>query len=647
MSKNCNSESRSAVWIGYGLLLVTFIAKFVPFFPRMPGGSLDESWRFGINQAVAQGLVFGKEMIFTYGPYTAIYSHTYHPATDLMMVGGSLYLAITYWACFILLMNGSCRWGWLIAYCAVLLGVKHSPDALFFSFPLLAGLLTFKIVCTENGMISNKDYSPFLAVIFFAPLGLLPLIKGSILVLCGTVMLLCAIFFLVNKRSVLALVSLVAPIASMMFFWSAAGQAMINLPYYFINMVPIAASYTEAMSIVSYLEEIVPYIISSLFLLLAIALQKGLDKFQKTFLLSIFFVFLFVAFKGGFVRADSAHIFMASASIMLSALLLPFVLNSRIILPVILVSLISGHYINSQYSRISPRLFINNITLGYSSSWKGIKNRIIDKSWPESNFEKTLTALRNRESFPILPGTTDIYSYGQSYLIASGNTWSPRPILHSYSAYTPKLAEINRQHILGGRAPENIIFRVETIDNRIPAIEDGPSWPALLSNYYPTRMANNFLFLHKKVDRKELSEPIKLTSNTHSFGEIVNIPRSNQPIFVEIDIKPTFWGQILNILFKQDRLQISVELHNGERKEFRIIACMAKSGFLISPLIETTAEFVKLYGKNEDLETNQVKSFFISPEEGNTSHWNSIYTATFSEIARDSAVNLSEIEGSD
>lgn len=49
--------------------LVTVLAVFVPFTPRMPGVGGDPSWEFGLNQAVAQGLIFGKEFVFTFGPY--------------------------------------------------------------------------------------------------------------------------------------------------------------------------------------------------------------------------------------------------------------------------------------------------------------------------------------------------------------------------------------------------------------------------------------------------------------------------------------------------------------------------------------------------------------------------------------------------
>ena len=80
-SRNLELMVNIVLWL---LLLITAIATFVPFSPAMPATSLDESWVFGMNQATAQGLSFGKEMIFTFGPYASIYTKSYHPSTDYL-----------------------------------------------------------------------------------------------------------------------------------------------------------------------------------------------------------------------------------------------------------------------------------------------------------------------------------------------------------------------------------------------------------------------------------------------------------------------------------------------------------------------------------------------------------------------------------
>ncbi len=637
-SRNLDSTVNFILWLA---LLITVIAKFVPLLPEMPAGGLDPSFTFAYNQAVAQGLSFGKEIILTFGPYASIYYKSYHPSTDFMMLSGSLYLAFSYWVCFLLLMK-NVQWRWVLAFCVILAGLTYSQDALLFSLPLLVGLQTFKILFSEEGRLVKSKLAPFYVALLFAPFGLLPLVKGSIMILCGAVAALCSSVFIANRHRLLAILCLFTPMVSVLFFWIASGQSATTLPNYFISMAPIVSGYTEAMAVDGNIREIILYLAASAFLLLVISIQTETSDTSKIFLFCIYFVFLFLSFKAGFVRHDG-HAIMSGTSILIAALLLPFIFSSRILLLVVAFSLISCFYIDSHYIKMSTAHIANNIVSTYSSPWIGLKNRIKDENWPRRDFDAVVNSLREQASFPILQGTTDIYSFNQSYLISSGNTWSPRPVFQSYSAYTPMLAEENRKHLLGRQAPDNVIFRVEPIDGRLPSIEDGSSWPILMVNYQPTQMANDFLFLRKKRGITENTAPLKLMSETHTFGESVNLPQTNQSIFAQIEIKPTFWGRLASIFFKPSHLQITIELKNGTTKQYPIISGMAKSGFLISPLIENTVEFGMLYGKKKDLDGKLVKSYAIAPSHGKTMLWNDEYTVTLSQIRTISSYDFSKI----
>lgn len=631
----------SILWLA---LLITIISVFVPFSPSMPATGLDSSWSFSMNQAVAQGFSFGKEIIFTFGPYAAIYTKSYHPATDFMMVSGSLYLALSYWACFFILMK-DVKWRWVLIYCAVLAGLIYLRDSLLFSLPLLAGLVSLKVQQARDGWLVKSKMAPFYIAVLFAPLGLLPLVKGSLLILCIAVAVLCSALFMTNRHRFLAIICLLSPMVSMLFFWIASGQSVINLPGYFISMAPIVSGYTEAMATNAaegHAHEVVIYLMATAFLLLAISLQAQITNASKLFLFCIYFVFLFISFKAGFVRHDG-HAIISGTSILIAALLLPFITNTKLILPVIFFAVLAWSSIDRNYIKTSTENVVWSVESTYSSMWHGIKNRISSPNWLISEFNAAVDSLRKQASFPIFPSTTDIYSYNQTYLIASGNTWSPRPILQSYSVYTPELVEINRKHLLGNQAPDNIIFKVEPIDRRMPSMEDGASWPILLQNYQPSLMENDFLFLKKKENINIIEDPIKLTNEKHTFGESVNLPYSELPIFAQIEIKPTIFGRLMSILYKPSQLNILLELNNGIKKQYRIISGMTKSGFVISPLIENTAEFGMLYGESGFLNQKQVKSITIAPGIEKSMLWNKEYIITFSQIKTTAPINLSKI----
>ncbi|WP_058476201.1 hypothetical protein [Legionella steigerwaltii] len=604
------------------MLLLVIMCVFIPLSPKMPAPGIDPSWALGLNQAVAQGLAFGREIIFTLGPYSSLYTKTYHPATDFLMITGCLSLAVSYWLCLLFLMRGK-QWYWFIIYCVPLLGMMYARDSLFFSYPLLVGLMSFKIMSTENRDMLANNYLLLLVFFLFTPFGLLVLIKGSMLILCILTLFLCVIFFFTNDEKKLALICVASPLVSLITFWLAARQPLASLPDYLISTLRIASGFTEAMSTSGNMNEVILYLLTCILIFLAISWQKHISKGAKIFLLGIYFAFLFVSFKTGFTR-HLGHAFIPGTSVLLAALFLPFIFNSWASFLLILVSLNSWYYMNSHYTRISIR---DNFISSYSAAWHGLKSRVHDPDWLKKNFILTMNFLREQAAIPILQGTTDIYSYNQTYLISSQNIWSPRPVFQSYSVFNLSLAEKNKQHLQGKHSPDNVILNVEPIDQRVPSLEDGASWSLLLTNYQPTQLTHNFLFLHKKKH----SHPINLTllkSESHTLGEQVRLPKKRL-LFVNIDLKPTIWGTLATIFFKPQQLQITLKLGNGTTKRYRLIANMAKSTFLLTPLIENTTEFSMLYEKNNKLNEKRVSSFVITTSQGRNWHWNNTYTINF------------------
>ena len=64
------------------VLLVTAIAVIVPLAPHMPTDGLDPSWVFGMNAAVAQGMAFGRDIVFTFDPWAPYEGHQDHRAVS-------------------------------------------------------------------------------------------------------------------------------------------------------------------------------------------------------------------------------------------------------------------------------------------------------------------------------------------------------------------------------------------------------------------------------------------------------------------------------------------------------------------------------------------------------------------------------------
>jgi len=221
--------------------------------------------------------------------------------------------------------------------------------------------------------------------------------------------------------------------------------------------------------------------------------------------------------------------------------------------------------------------------------------------------------------FPSLEGTSDIYNYNQARLLASENKWNPRPRFQSYQAVNQYTIRGNYEHLLNKEsAPDNIFFRVETIDWRIPALDDGLSWRALLGLYKPVGWTEkkDYLILKRDLSGHSLSEKDSKEISAQTGQEIAN-PYEHGMIFFKLHMRKSLPGKFMTVVYKTDPVWIKLRLQNGQEKKFRIIPGMSETGFLLSPLTQSTADFMSLYKAGyfpEDDIGMRVRSVTILPE---------------------------------
>jgi len=630
------------------LLLATLVAVMVPLAPLMPTAGLDPSWRYAINQAVAQRLAFGSDVVFTFGPYGSVYTRMFHPATDGLMLGGSLFLAVGYWACLLVLMRSAGRL-WPLLFCGVLAGFVVLPDPLLFSQPLLVGLATYRLVFTSDRAVLDRRWSPWLVALVFAPFGLLPLVKGSTVVPCAAIGGVCVAAFVAHRRLAAAVACVAAPLLALVGCWLAAGQALAALPGYLLGMAPIVSGYTEAMAVDGNRTDIWIFLAASAMVLLTIVSRRSPVRWARAFLLLVFPLYLFITFKAGFVRHDG-HAVIAGTGIVFAAFALPFAFSSRATPLVIALALCAWWQVDRQWVKTTPRGFADGVVATYANAWHGFRHREAGDGWPASEYRTAVASLRAQARFPVLAGTSDIYPFDQAWLLASGNTWSPRTVLQSYSAYTPALAEADRRFLLGPRAPHNIFFSVQPLDERLPSLDDGASWPVLLQRYAPVQMRNGFVVLKKDPHAGPFVEPRAIARGHYRFGERIALPSSDRPLFAQIAFRPTLAGSVAALVYKPSQLQIQLELADGSTRPFRMVAGMARSGFVVSPLVESTAQFARLYGKPAARDGRRVVAMRMYSPGRSSRFWQDAFDLTLSRIdavASAEAVDLNDYDAFD
>jgi hypothetical protein len=603
------------------LTLLTTISVFTKF-NTIPLGRTSISWAFAMNTAIAEHLQIGRDIIFTFGPYASLYTELYHPSTYIITLFGGLLIGLCYG--FGLLYLSKQRGiisliGFLFAF-IVFTNVK---DAFFFTYPLLVVACIYVNISNKNNIYKSKENPKKLLTLMFliAPMGLLPLIKGSFTLICIFITLLLSFYLYYHKYRKYAIILLFGPLLWSIFFWIISGQSLITFPFFFINLGNIISGYTEAMSLTGTKKEILLYLFGALMVLWVI-IRMNESAVNKIFLLTSFAFFLFIAFKGGFVRQDGYHVHIASESLVFAGLIVNFIdLKKHKIYVLCLTVLILAYIDHSRYNTTTQKIYRSFYTI-YISPFKLLSGNV---SY-ETEYKHKLELIRKEKSITALPGTTDIYSYDQQYLLASPNKWNPRPIIQSYSAYTPSLAKLNEQHLRKSSAPENILFCVQTIDNRFPSLDDGLSWPALFDNYTVTKVDNDLVYLVKNQLNKDKSTFYNIREGVYKVGESVLIPYAYIPLFAEIDMRVNFLGTLLGIAFKPPQLILKVTLKNGNSTQYRVSSKMMQSGFFLSPMVMNTKDFVFLAtGNHHYLNNNEVESLEIVKDKIGSWFWNKTY----------------------
>ena len=599
-------------------LMVAIVCVIVPFSPTMPADGLDPSWQFAMNQAVAQNLRFGTDIVFTLGPYASLYTTLYHPGTDKIMLIGSIYIAIAYCLLTWKLVGGAKLSGlvvlWVVWGSVVSFGGR---DSIFLTYPFLVAVF---LGGELNSKSINSRNAIYCFIVFFPVLGLLPIIKGSFLLISALTISIFAVFFISQKRYLLAMLTGISPCASMAAFWWLSGQGLVDLPIFLGSILPVISGYTEAMAHNGAWFEIVLFLLAA-FSMVFFVRDNFRYKGRVNYPVVLSAIgFLFVVLKAGFVRHDG-HAVIAGASILLATAYLGSLgMGSKKIWLWFFVAMawfaIDAHYVKTSTDGLAKNM--GNI---YKKSFVGLSSRVNNSNELETKFGDALRRLQALSNFPLIPGSADIYSYQQSRIISSGVKYNPRPVIQSYSAYTPGLAELNRLHLVGKNPPDNILFTVQPIDGRLPSLEDGSSWPILLACYRPKVFIDGYLHLERSGSIGGVTDS-QIKNNltewdapkTARLGEVISVPDGADLVFGKVELNRSALGSTLNIIFKTSVPHIYLNLSDGSSRRFRLVSGMARAPFLISPLVENGQDFYSLYPVAGGGVEKKVISFAIDVE---------------------------------
>ena len=607
----------------FGALVVLYVfSRFIPCTPASDYPMVDRlenSWTQALHLAFVHQLQSGTEIIFTYGPWGFL-ARGYHPQTYFVAVVAWIILSVIFlcagWRVAKFFSANIFLAGlWLVGFAAL----ASLPAGEDFNTRLIAWCVL--LLCLHF-FVEERAVTPLTAALAVS-LGWLGLVKFTGLIEGGVVIAVIAADNVFRQRRFPWLVPLW--LAGFLFFWFAAGQRADSLLPFLVNSWRITSGYGEAMMLGAPTEtrDNLGFLFVSL--LLAAVFARVAWRRQRWFgllPLAALTALLLVVFKLGCTRTGWQHASTSAAALVLVALALLAIARSQKInfhcaavvlaLSVAFAGMVFGEWFpgSGLPQQLAKTFSLHRLVAPVAASGTGSLR---------DDYEKNLAHERGEFSLPPLTGGTDLYAYEQDILFAHGLNYAPRPVLQSYSAYTPELAELDAAQLRKNSAAANILFAVQPLDERFPALDDGLSWPELLTRYDlagNADAAGKFLRLQRAAAPRTF-QLTPLNKTIASFGSKISLPAvTNGLLWVEIEIQKTFSGNVAAAFYKTPVLNLTVTLHNHEERRFRLVPGMARAGFLLSPLVADNRAFAALFtaAGRESLASLQVESLTISAE---------------------------------
>ncbi len=632
-----NSNSIDKIFFQLFLFVLLFFSYL--HYGNPPANTPDLSWMQALGVAYTQELQHGVELMFTYGPLGYFYNGTapYVPGLFHLFMTWQFLAAIIIASLFILrgsqLSNVLDKF--VFFYLAlVLLSVQsiHLVDSVYY----FSMFLTVTLIADPPRFLKQKFYLGFIIFVILM-FSILAVTKFTQFIIAGI-----NVFIIMGIighrygwfRAILIPIGYISLVALL---WVTLGQQIEHFPKFVVNSLELAKGYSEAMSLNGEKREAVLAIgVMSLAAFIGI-ISTFAPKFSIEKLLLTVSIGLgtFMAFKAGLVRHDSPH-----ASIFFGfAMLIPFlfaydtkmnfILKSffHLLRYTLIITAVIGLFWTNQFMNVKNMLALWNQNI--------VENIQKIRQIPEYEeyYKQHIVLLQQQFDLPKIRKivgneTVDIFSYEQLVVFVNHLNWHPRPIFQSYSAYTPKLLKINRDFYESQQAPKFVIFKLQTLAQRFPIMDDIEAIKVLLRDYVPVLEERDYLLLKRSQQLNNVTTSSVLLKQNIKFDESLDVASlSNEPLLLSLEISKTWVGKVYALLYKSSAVYLELTTVDNEKLLYRIIPNMLKSGVLINPLVINQADFVNWY---EGKPLKQVASVKITTNRGSIRQFEDEITLTIS-----------------
>lgn len=601
-------------WIG-STALVALTWLMLLRFPVLTPLALDPSWRVALSYLTETELQFGKDIVFTYGPWGYVLAsiatginHAHHIAWQL---GANLIFAVT-----LVGIARRLRGIYAVSYYAYFLGLAVGyPDALYVTLALLYSLLLLR-----DSVLRSRS----LTIIFSVVLAVLSLTKFTSFLLAGIGIFSVAAWLIWHRRWPELCWMIGSFTTSFVAGWMAWGQSPLNIPAFIINSLSISDGYVDIMGVPATPGMFACGLISAFALVVYFAsvLWGAEDRPRSMAALGVTGAAAFLSWKHGFVRADGhvvAHFFLCLAVIVCHPALMPKTVRGygirAVAITICVIASLAGIWQQSWVTLADAGAIFNhrlreNITNLVQLPGSGDRAKQAFQDLEQELSMPSLRALARGDK------RVDVMGHDLGFAIVNGVNYRPRPTLQSYAAMTPRLADLNAAFMADpSRAPEVVISRIQTIDDRLPTLDDAPALRYLYHHYDYVSEETGFLLWIRRDFDPALDTRELLSEQTLGFTDPIIPPADdNHPIWCELEIKPSLLGRLRQFLYKPPVLMVKTDDGGSDQRLMRIAPAMARAGFFAYPYFTNNQNIIN-YQKGGPAPRLMQLSLVLEPDE--------------------------------
>jgi len=611
-----SSSGKAPTLLRYFLLIFFLILLFPALFYEIPKPGLDESWNIALNLAYRQHMVFGKDILFTYGPLGILNYRLPIAFSKFVYLLFDIYFLTTLFFILRSIFKRQFSYGLAIFIFFCIMANQYGELYQWYFFFFFFYLFSFIKAPGRIGHLAHAAVLSGLILYFKVSLGMTTIF-----------LFLAAITYMLIRRKWNGKVYAAVLLSYFLVMWSGALFLHVSLKDYILGSLQLINGYNDAMSR-PVDPEYLPFLLTAVLIVMiflvrfgyllvaSLRRKEGARNADELLIQGFTGVAIFVLFKSAFVRLD-AHAYLFFKNILLFAAFVFFYTprgfkkkSAAICCWIVLV--LSFWAVNAMPGSYQPYL---RILKGSFLSYKAREMR--DYFYQVGNYDSARAAsdsLVSRDNdYKTIIGahSADILPTEISTLYFNGLRYDPRPLIQSYSVYTEFLDSLNYQKYKSPGAPDYLLFSVGAIDGRVPFFDESRTKLTILERYSIVGKIKGDLVLKKK-ERPESLQPVKADTIFARLGEEIPVKKSPKLLFSRIFIDYNLWGRLRRFFYQPPYLRMTFTLDNGEVRTFKAIVPILADGVILNKFLETEDEFQLLMQANGRLNTDVTSIRFDS-----------------------------------